>query len=419
MSKRLARLTSVVGLALTIVLATSGVAQASVFWVLSDASAGDPATAGSISSATSAGGSIRNNLTTVTDESPLAVDREHMYYRSSDTSIGRADLDGANADNNFITGMTNKVRGIAVNDSHVYWTQYVDLSTETDRGVFRLGLAGGVAGAALISDPYSAPSRIAVDGTYIYWVNEPLSNTGIDGRESVSRARLDGSDKIDIYVDPWGGAGQGGQTMYSIAVAGNRLFIGYFGGNITVSTMGGPAPLASANFATLEASQVVNALGMGADSTYLYYSNESPLSSIGRARLDGSAPPEPSFIPTGNGSNIRPWGGVAVEPPPLPVPTTAQTPANNCVTAPKKISTNRTYRLMKAKCRTNLGKSIKATGSYRGTIRGDMAYFRIYKNRKGETMLKMYGTPIKLRLKWASAASGSTPGYRKIKNYRT
>ena len=55
---------------------------------------------------------------------------------------GAADLDGANANNNFITGMTNKVRGIAVNDSHVYWTQYVDLSTETDRAVFRLGLAG-------------------------------------------------------------------------------------------------------------------------------------------------------------------------------------------------------------------------------------------------------------------------------------
>ena len=99
LSKRLARLTSVVGLALTIVLATSGVAQASVFWVLSDASASDPAIAGSVSSATAAGGSIRNNLTTVTDESPLAVDREHMYYRSSDTSIGRADLDGANANN--------------------------------------------------------------------------------------------------------------------------------------------------------------------------------------------------------------------------------------------------------------------------------------------------------------------------------
>ncbi|MGA9148150.1 MAG: hypothetical protein WBZ04_11370 [Candidatus Nanopelagicales bacterium] len=43
----------------------------------------------------------------------------------------------------------------------------------------------------------------------------------------------------------------------------------------------------------------------------------------------------------------------------------------------------------------------------------------VYKNRKGETMLRTYGTPIKLRLKWASAASGTTPGYRKTKNYRT
>jgi hypothetical protein len=43
----------------------------------------------------------------------------------------------------------------------------------------------------------------------------------------------------------------------------------------------------------------------------------------------------------------------------------------------------------------------------------------VHKNRKGETMLRTYGTPIKLRLKWASAASGTTPGYRKTKNYRT
>lgn len=74
---------------------------------------------------------------------------------------------------------------------------------------------------------------------------------------------------------------------------------------------------------------------------------------------------------------------------------------------------------MEAQCQTNLGKSIKVTGSYRGSLRGDMAYVRIHKNRKGETMLKLYGTPIKLKLNRASAASGSTPAYRKIKGYRT
>ena len=47
-----------------------------------------------------------------------------MYYRSSDTSLGRADLNGANANNTFITGITSKAHGITVNDTYVYWIDY-------------------------------------------------------------------------------------------------------------------------------------------------------------------------------------------------------------------------------------------------------------------------------------------------------
>lgn len=72
-------------------------------------------------------------------------DQEYCYLRSSDTSIGRADLDGANASNHFVTGMTPRVHGIAVHDSHVDSAQYLDEFTDTDRGVFRLGLVGEVA----------------------------------------------------------------------------------------------------------------------------------------------------------------------------------------------------------------------------------------------------------------------------------
>ena len=64
---------------------------------------------------------------------------------------------------------------------------------------------------------------------------------------------------------------------------------------------------------------------------------------------------------------------------------------------------------MRAKCTTNLGKTIEVKGAYRGSLKGDMAYFRIYRNSKGETMLKTYGTRIKLRLTWSSAASGGVP----------
>lgn len=420
MGKTQLRLAAAIAMAIATVLASSGAAQASIFWVLTDSSASDPATAGSVSSATTSGTSIHNNRATVTDTSPIAVDRSHLYYASSDTTIGRADLDGAHADNNFVTGLTAKVRGLAVNDSYLYWTQYANSTDETNRGVFRIGLVGGVAGPALIANTWGAPAGIALDSTYIYWANPSFNGgTPIDGRTAVSRSRLDGTEVIDSYVGYSTAGAPGSEEMNSVAVSGNRLFVSYFGANITVSTMDGPAPLSSSVFLTTP-TQVLSNVGMAADSTYLYYSNEPPIGAISRVRVNGSAPPELNFIPSGNGSTIRPFGGVAVEPaPPSPPPASAQTAANNCVSVPKKVRTNRTYRLMRAKCTTNLGKTIEVKGAYRGSLKGDMAYFRIYRNSKGETMLKTYGTRIKLRLTWSSAASGGVPGYRLVKNYRT
>ena len=116
--------------------------------------------------------------------------------------------------------------------------------------------------------------------------------------------------------------------MNSVAVSGNRLFVSYFGANITVSTMDGLPRSVHRYFTT--PTQVLSNVGMAADSTYLYYSNEPPIGAISRVRVNGSAPPELNFIPSGNGSTIRPFGGVAAEPaPPSPPPASAQTAANN------------------------------------------------------------------------------------------
>jgi hypothetical protein len=52
----------------------------------------------------------------------VAVDGSHVYWANIfANSIGRADLDGTNADQSFITG-ANSPFGVAVDGSHVYWT---------------------------------------------------------------------------------------------------------------------------------------------------------------------------------------------------------------------------------------------------------------------------------------------------------
>ena len=76
-----------------------------------------------------------------------------------------------------------------------------------------------------------------------------------------------------------------------------------------------------------------------------------------------------------------------------PAPTSPQTPANNCVTAPKKIRTNHTYRLMKARVPAcgRPSKTLKAAGAYRETSRRhglpDLP------EQQRQTMLKTYSTP--------------------------
>ena len=52
----------------------------------------------------------------------VAVDSGHIYWSNQDVggTIGRADLDGTNVDQNFITGLSYPY-GIAVGFGYVYW----------------------------------------------------------------------------------------------------------------------------------------------------------------------------------------------------------------------------------------------------------------------------------------------------------
>jgi uncharacterized protein YjbI with pentapeptide repeats len=60
----------------------------------------------------------------------LAVDYQHIYWTNLNAgTIGRANLDGSNVNPNFITGAnTNNSWGVAVDDEHIYWASTLDQS---------------------------------------------------------------------------------------------------------------------------------------------------------------------------------------------------------------------------------------------------------------------------------------------------
>ena len=100
----------------------------------------------------------------------MAVDGTGVYWANNASgTVGRADLDGSNANQSFIVG-ANAPIGVAVDGAHVYWTSFPKGSVGT--GIGRANLDGsnanqsfitgvdgafGVAVDALSAPPPSAP----------------------------------------------------------------------------------------------------------------------------------------------------------------------------------------------------------------------------------------------------------------------
>lgn len=116
----------------------------------------------------------------------LATDGQRLYwlergYFQSGTSIGRANLDGSAAEPGFF-GLTSGVTGcgIAASGGYLYWAERDSIA--------RLNLALGEPEPEFIPH-LGTVEGIAVQGGQIYWVSD-LSGTGTS---DIGRAHLDGS----------------------------------------------------------------------------------------------------------------------------------------------------------------------------------------------------------------------------------
>jgi hypothetical protein len=105
------------------------------------------------------------------------------------SAIGRADLDGTDVDQSFITGATEPW-GVAVDSNYVYW-----VNTGTG-AIGRANLNGTDPDQSFIAgDPANVPEGIAVDDAHIYWADAEGPGNG-----TIGRANLDGTGVNQSFI---------------------------------------------------------------------------------------------------------------------------------------------------------------------------------------------------------------------------
>lgn len=208
------------------------------------------------------------------------------WTNETETSIGRAKINGAGPNNSFITGLNDPL-GVAVDSKFIYWAE---------RGADRIGRANldgsGVNPNFITSaSGVSNPAGVAVTPTHIYWAN---------GSNTIGRANLDGTGPVTNFITTTSGAHCG------IAVDANFV---YWTDTINPSNKIGRAPLdgsgSDPNFLTGISAEC----GVAADSSFLYWGADLP--SVGRATIGGGGATN-SFIPNAVASGVP--CGVAVNP---------------------------------------------------------------------------------------------------------
>jgi hypothetical protein len=199
-------------------------------------------------------------ITGIDEPRSVAVDGNYLYW-SSASAIGRARLDGSQANPNFITGIHLGGYSMAVSGGYIYWANVSSAS------IGRAKLDASGVDQNFITASSSGLDGVAVDGSHVYW-------TG--GLENIGRANLDGSEINESLV--------AGPPGYGIAVDSGHI---YWAAGCSGECSGN-----SIMRANLDGSDVVTLVkglsspaGVAVDATHIYWSESH---SIGRANLDGS-----------------------------------------------------------------------------------------------------------------------------------
>lgn len=298
----------------------------------------------------------------------------HAYvYFAGQERIGRATNDGATVEPEFIK-VSGFTCGVAVDAHHIYWATIG--SSPEPSSIGRANLNGTEVEPAFISLPGTDPCGIALTATHVYWADMAgyVGKAEINGgnmsthwAEAAEACGIAANEEF-IYVAHGGGGGFGlnelaasgvseGQVVATIETSGScgvaldPPYVYWASGGQTSS--GETIGRAEASFLlahndswlTTTANPITRPWSVAAHQGELYYAPYA--GPIGRFKLDGSQPLEPSFINSG-GDVV----GIAVDDLPLPTPP-SPAPAPNPGSGPSgSNSSNGLLKLLKTKVRS-------------------------------------------------------------------
>lgn len=168
----------------------------------------------------------RNFITGADNPKGVAVYGGYIYWVNSDTfgSIGRARLNGTDVNQNFVPSEQaangddiNYANGIAVTSSHIYWAD------SNRNSLARADTATGASATQFITG-LNDPRGVAVSGGFIYWADDLDHGT-------IGRARLDGSGVNNSFIT-------GARGPCGVTIAGGDIYWANSGYGTTGTTIG-------------------------------------------------------------------------------------------------------------------------------------------------------------------------------------
>jgi hypothetical protein len=205
----------------------------------------------------------------------LAPPAHAAIYWGNGPPIGRANLDGTNAEPDFIRpgptqgGQYTGCGGVAVNATHVYWADPLR------DAIGRANLDGSAPNYSFVAGADN-PCGIALDGAYVYWAN-------FEGH-SIGRARLDGTEVTQTLLGASTPCGLATDSRFLYWANADRPYVGRV---LLVAPGGGGPHLLDGN------SDDFDFCGLAASDTHVFWGGFGD--AIGRVKSNG-ADPEPSFI---------------------------------------------------------------------------------------------------------------------------
>lgn len=205
------------------------------------------------------------NLTLVAADDPrgVAVDGTYVYWAETTLgTIGRAKLDGTEVNKSWLAIPTAPTF-LAVDGTYIY----INHEEAGQRHIARAKLDGSGLNKTFIASIGLESRGVAVDGTFIYWAE----SSGQD----IYRAKLDGTGKTKLVEET-------DNAVRALAVDGTFIYWTHTEG-IGRALLDGSSP--NLNFVT----GVVSLPGLGVDTKNIYWS-DATLNQVGVAFLDGSNP---------------------------------------------------------------------------------------------------------------------------------